>query len=370
MDNLVGDFKNWLKNEQQLSTSTIDVYLASIRDFFEYHKNILDKSFNRLEEGDVTKYWVDLNLKDYPASTIKARISGLKKFNQFLIDKEYQDDFVVELDYPNSENQNEEDSLTTLDILNFITTVKTEGNKRDLAIVMLKMKTDIAIPEIIDLKLEDYVDGEKLIIHNPGTEEKSIFINEEVQEILSEYAKERKGYTYSNSNYFFISNKSEQLQRRQIFNLFKKYSELANLATHVTPKKLEKFKDFNWKEEIVVLRDFSFTIQNGEAVVYIDSEFITNDFNKDSFIKFIIKAKYKDLIKEFFFIVGKPEIIIKFLNNEDIFSAKGWLFTHTINQTKITKFIKESLQKETTVTSIFTKLDSLSMEEDSFKSVK
>jgi integrase/recombinase XerD len=367
MDNLVADFKDWLKINQKLSSTTIDVYLASIRDFLQYYQQMYDDKFTHLEEGIVTMYRVYLDLKEFPASTIKARISGLKKFNQFLVDKEFQIDYVVKLDYPNIEKTNEKNNLTSLDIKNFLSSIKAEGNKRDLAIVMLKLKTDITISEIMNLKIEDYIDGEKLIIQK---NKNFICIDEDTKEKLDEYLQERKSFSYSTSNYLFVSNKSEQLQRRQIFNLFKKYSEIAGLSTPVTPKKLENFKDINWKDELTVLSDFSFCTENEEGTVSINFELITNDFNKDSFVKAVVKVKCKDTIKKFFLIFGKPGIMEKFINEEEIFLTKGWLLTHSLNQLKITKFIKNLIENENTVASINIKLENISMEEATFKSVK
>lgn len=92
---IIEEFKKWLINEQKIASSTSAVYLVSVRNFLKYYHEFYKDDFVRLETDMVNGYSLKMAINNIPAATINTRITGLKKFNQFLVTKGYQKDIVI-----------------------------------------------------------------------------------------------------------------------------------------------------------------------------------------------------------------------------------------------------------------------------------
>ncbi|QOY34719.1 tyrosine-type recombinase/integrase [Anaerobacillus isosaccharinicus] len=371
MEVLVIDFKKWLEEKQKLSPSTVGVYLASIRSFFDYHKdNFTVEEFNGLEIELIQQYWFSLTFQNLPESLLKSRVYGLKKFNQYLIDKGLQESIVVDLDYKKISNITKVKSKKNpkeVDIYRFIDVVKKRGNIRDLAIIMIKLKTTLTVSEIVNIKMSDYKKTGVILIDEG---KKTINLDNETQLIISEYLEERENFNYSSSRYLFISNRSEKLNDKYIFILFRRYSLQANFSSRITPKKLEKLMvpriDNN-----DVFSSFCFTVEGKNEQIFFRVCFVTKNFYEDSFVKIRLYVSDNDNNEKIYqLVIAKPDIIDNFINGSgELFFAKGFLFTYFVSKEEIKKFII-NLYNEGDYRLLTKKLESISMDNSTYEAIE
>ena len=91
------------------------------------------------------------------------------------------------------------------------------NQKRDLLLFLLSINTGIKLTELLKLKVCDIKNKKELIIKETFTKIKKLFpLNEEIQELVKEYTKDRKS-----KEPLFISRFGKSIDRIQVFRNFK-----------------------------------------------------------------------------------------------------------------------------------------------------
>lgn len=338
--NIVDEFKEWLSKDKKLSSGTLGVYLVSVRNFLQYYeKHERDRAgeFKKLEKEVVNGYVLKMVYQEIPAATINSKMTGLKKFNRFLVEKGYQEEIVIERNHrveyePNSGEK--EDSLSSFDIEKFLAAVRMSHNKRDLALVFLIMKTNLTIPEIVDLRLSNY-QNRVLAFTSNNNETKNYHVDTELGAILEDYIHERKNKHYAESKYLFISNKSGKLDKRHIFHLFNAYSQQAMLFPPITPGRLSGFdavhvEQVNQKVEYKVDKE-----------IKMDITIALVNFH-ESMAKIEVIIDYKGNQRTFLFSVVKPGDFHLLLKGMKGFYPKGIFITPSFHKKDIKKIVLDS----------------------------
>jgi len=92
---MIDDFKKYLKKDKK-SLKTIQLYIKSIEEFMEWYLLKYTCNFKLLKRKDVIEFEEYLkNNKAYKSVTIKVKLSGIAKFNEFLIYSNIQNKMVV-----------------------------------------------------------------------------------------------------------------------------------------------------------------------------------------------------------------------------------------------------------------------------------
>ncbi|MFF5395858.1 tyrosine-type recombinase/integrase [Peribacillus butanolivorans] len=335
---LVNEFKNWLQNENNLSKSTIEGYLTYVRHFLNFYKEVENgKEFHQLEREMVEWYIRVQVLRFTPDATINSRIASLKKFNEFLLMKNYQDEIVITSDYRvNLGNTFEPKVVSSIDIEKFMNSIKKSGNKRDLAIATLIINTKMTVPDIVKLKVEDY-DGASIRI-NKRFEQDEYKVDEETKSVLNQYLEERKRFYTADSDILFISHKSRAMDDKSVFRLFRKYSQLAELPTPITPKKLSLF--YNNLDNFQSHIDYDFFIDED---IYLKIDFLTSNFEENLFENVKVSIWLNKMKNTFYFRIGKPDYVLKIVQkNGSGFIPKGWIFMHSLSKKDIKNALVEN----------------------------
>jgi integrase/recombinase XerD len=79
------------------ATKTIESYIGDIRAFLQWLESKRSSFTGNLERFHITSYRNNLVLEGYEVNTINRRINILQLFNQFLIDKKYLTDQIIDL---------------------------------------------------------------------------------------------------------------------------------------------------------------------------------------------------------------------------------------------------------------------------------
>jgi len=230
------NFKEYLIEDGK-AENTIKSYCRDVKNYADWLQDTFGDIFVKFYFPNVAEYksWL-LNSKKIKERSVNAKILGLKKYNQFLVDQGVQDDVVIDkrlmekfqVDLFNV------DQFDKKSVISFIQKILEAGDKRNYTIVMLMAYGGLRISEVLSLKL-DKIDLVKGIIYikGKGSKHRTVPMHDLIKEALKDYLATRDGYTYSSgSKYIFVSRKANQLDRSVVNKLFNKYS------TDITPHTL------------------------------------------------------------------------------------------------------------------------------------
>lgn len=229
--------------EEGKSENTIKSYLQSVAGFLKWFDESKDVEFKRLHRENVQEYISFLRtVKKAKPKTINTKLNALVKFNEFLLETKVQRDMVLtKKDYMKVQPQYASLAKVELkDVEKFRQLVLDSGNKRNYALVTLLAYAGLRISEALNLKMSDCnpVSWEITVRSGKGDKYRVVFMNDKVKSALQLWLKEQKEKGIE-SEYLFISNRNQPLNRTTINKLFKEYSE--HIGKEITPHDLRHF---------------------------------------------------------------------------------------------------------------------------------
>lgn len=231
----VDKFLFFLKVELNYSELTIKSYQLDLTDFFGYieSKKINYLTITNYDVRGYLKYLDSCNLKN---STISRRISTLRTFYNYLVDKNIVENNVfhnvknpkLEKKLPNYLNYNEmEELLESIDIST------TEGLEKRLLIEMF-YSTGCRVSEMINVKISDIDFTNKTIrIMGKGSKERIVYFGDYASKYLDNYLSKVKC-----DKYLFTNKKGEKLTINEVEQIVKDIMKHISIKTHVTPHTL------------------------------------------------------------------------------------------------------------------------------------
>ncbi|PEO58437.1 tyrosine-type recombinase/integrase [Bacillus wiedmannii] len=238
--NIVERFSFYLEQEGK-SINTIKGYTLDLKQYMRWFKESYDRDLTNLYRQNVLEYISFLrNIRMLNAKTINHKVSGLAKFNAFLIQEGIQEDQVIfKTDMMKVQTSYASPTkITDIEVKNFLQDVLENKNKRNYAIVILLAYTGLRISEALSIKMNDFnlQTGECIIRNGKGEKQRVVLLNSKVIHALRDYLLERKAYSVAQqSPYLFISKKREKLDRTVVNRIFRSYSEM------ITPHQLRHF---------------------------------------------------------------------------------------------------------------------------------
>jgi integrase/recombinase XerD len=233
--------------KQGKSKNTIASYLKSVELYLEWFHARYDKYAFLLFRENIDDYKDHLNTTGVKASTFNARMSGLKLWNEFLIEKGIQKEMVIQKkDKKRIQQQYASPAKHSEQEINqFIQSVLEGRSKRDYALVVLSAYTGLRISEALELKLDEiHLEAKELEVKDgKGNKARTVLLSDRVVRAINNYLNnERDQYRLAGvSPYLFLSNRSRKLSRITAFKLFKGYSQKAGINPPISPHDLRHF---------------------------------------------------------------------------------------------------------------------------------
>ena len=238
---LLEQFKEFMVREGK-SVNTRKSYELNVQGYIIWFTETYGADFQKLYRENVLEYKSYLsNIKRHKekslsAKTVNAKLSSLKLFNKFLIEKGIQDDEVVH----NSDSIKVQSSyanptdITKAGVENFRQRILESEDRRLYALVTLLAYGGLRISEALDIMLNDLsLESKELVVRSgKGEKQRIVYLNSKVLGALREYMKFR---TKPESEYLFTSRESSRVDRTVINRHFKKYS------SKITPHQLRHF---------------------------------------------------------------------------------------------------------------------------------
>lgn len=231
----VDNFLYFLKKELNYSDYTIKNYQLDLTDFFKYvdKSNIDFLSIENIHVRGYLKYLDTCNLKN---STISRRISALRTFYNYLLEK----GFVKSNIFLNVKNPKLEKKLPNYlnyteieELLASIDTRTDEGLERTLLIEMF-YSTGCRVGEMVNVKISDIDFSSKTIkVMGKGSKERIVYYGDYASKYLEDYLKnkDKKGYLFTNK-------RGEKLTIEEVEYIVRDIMKHISIKTHVTPHTL------------------------------------------------------------------------------------------------------------------------------------
>ena len=240
----VEDYLRYSQIERGLSDNTIFAYRQDLMDFLVFLKKEGLDSWPT-EAVDIDAFLAEQRDLNKATSSISRMISSLRKFYQWLVRQNIQKiNPMLEIDSPKKEHRLpvalSVDEVTKL--LDQPDVTKKLGI-RDRALLETLYATGIRVSELINLKFSDLHEELKLLkVLGKGSKERLIPISDvAISWIKSYQEKVRDPLLLKSGKYtdtIFLNNRGGALTRQAVWQIIKRYCQMAGIKKNVTPHTL------------------------------------------------------------------------------------------------------------------------------------
>jgi len=241
-ESYLNSFKTYLIVEQSLSQNSVDAYIRDLGKLITYVEGHIPGT----SPAEITQEHLHGFLRWIHDEKISARsqariISGIRSFYRFLLLEDIvKNDPTQLLDMPRI-GRKLPDTLSVNEINTMIDAVdlSSKEGERNRAILETLYGCGLRVTELINLKISDVYFNEGFVrVTGKGNKERLVPIGREALRQLGNYIhhvrilhKIRKG----SEDIIFLNNRGSKLSRVMVFNIIKKYAELAGIRKTISP---------------------------------------------------------------------------------------------------------------------------------------
>ena len=235
----IKNFIYYLEFEENKKHNTVISIRKDLNQFLIYlnEHDIID--FNKLDELLIKEYFTKLKTGEISASTFNRRLSSIKKFYKYLVDKglkEKGSEILIESE-KNDEKKIEYLSPEEINLVRATMQGENFNILRDRLMFELLYSSGMTVAELLSLgevnfnleKREIYILKNKL--------SKTMYFSETCKKFYIKFlnSKKEKFKEAYNPNIIFTNNSNERLTDRSVRRLINKYGEMANLNKEISP---------------------------------------------------------------------------------------------------------------------------------------
>ncbi|MBC6356137.1 site-specific tyrosine recombinase XerD [Lactobacillus helsingborgensis] len=247
MNNLaeqVEDYLRYSQIERGLSANTITSYRQDLTAFINFLKKEHLKTWPT-KALDIDAFLAQQRDLNKATSSISRLISSLRKFYQWLVRQNIQKiNPMLEIDSP--KKRRSLPVALTVDEINHLLEQPNTNKKlglRDRALLETLYATGIRVSELINLKFNDLHEELKLIkVFGKGSKERLIPISEVALSWIESYKEKVRDPLIlkvgQNCDFIFLNSRGTALTRQAVWQIIKKYCNMAGIQKNVTPHTL------------------------------------------------------------------------------------------------------------------------------------
>lgn len=240
MNELVAKFLDYLSYERNFSKYTVLNYHEDLDRFMEYINKKKIDNIKNIDYQVIREYLVYMHNKKLSKKTISRRISALRSFFKYLLNREYiTDNPMILISNPKLDKllpkflyKEELDKIENIPDLNTI-----EGI-RDKLIIELFYSTGIRVSELSNLKISDMDFKEKKInIVGKGNKERIVLFGDTCLELINLYINKSRPFILNDgdSPYLFVNKRRNRLSENSIRIIIKDILKKSGLNVKLTP---------------------------------------------------------------------------------------------------------------------------------------
>ena len=235
----IKNFIYYLEFEENKKHNTVISIRKDLNQFLIYlnEHDIID--FNKLDELLIKEYFTKLKTEEISASTFNRRLSSIKKFYKYLVDKglkEKGSEILIE----SEKNDEKKIEYLTPEEINLVRTTM-EGKSfnilRDRLMFELLYSSGMTVAELLSLGEVNFNLEKREIYILKNKISKTIYFSETCKKFYIKFlnSKKEKFKEDYNPNIIFTNNSNERLTDRSVRRLINKYAEMANLNKEISP---------------------------------------------------------------------------------------------------------------------------------------
>ena len=238
-DDILRNYKVYLKLEKSLSDNTVNAYLADIHKLYQFlaeeQIHPLDVTLENLETFSATLR--DLGIQ--PRS--QARIlSGIRSFYHYLILDDYLEADPSELLESPQVGLHLPEVLTIEEIDNLIESIdlSTKEGQRNRTILETLYSCGLRVSELCNLKISDlYLEEGFIKVEGKGNKQRLIPISPRAIRELQLYFIDRNQFSIKKDyeDYVFISKRGTNISRIMVFHIIKTLAEAIGMKKTISP---------------------------------------------------------------------------------------------------------------------------------------
>ena len=240
----VEDYLRYSQIERGLSDNTIFAYRQDLMDFLAFLKKEGLDSWPT-KAVDIDAFLAEQRDLNKATSSISRMISSLRKFYQWLVRQNIQKiNPMLEIDSPKKEHRLPV-ALSVVEVTKLLDQpdVTKKLGIRDRALLETLYATGIRVSELINLKFSDLHEELKLLkVLGKGSKERLIPISDvAISWIKSYQEKVRDPLLLKSGKYtdtIFLNNRGGALTRQAVWQIIKRYCQMAGIKKNVTPHTL------------------------------------------------------------------------------------------------------------------------------------
>jgi len=242
----ISDYISHLEHVMRLSHNTIKAYSSDLRQFMDFlYEYDPDMSVEEIDRKTILYFIAHLRDRSIGSSSLRRKISALKRFHDFLRKREYVDGFIFNAITKPKVPATLPKFITSVEgikrLLSAVDKYKTVNNdevdnalkSRDRCIIQLLYGLGLRSMELVALNLED-IDDER-IVHirkGKGNKERLIPLGNKTQYYLNDYLKYRSLLLISGKSHnpaLLLTVRGGRISTRRIRQLIKQYVVLAGM---------------------------------------------------------------------------------------------------------------------------------------------
>lgn len=235
----IKNFIYYLEFEENKKHNTVISIRKDLNQFLIYlnERDIID--FDKLDELLIKEYFTKLKTEEISASTFNRRLSSIKKFYKYLVDKglkEKGSEILIE----SEKNDEKKIEYLTPEEVNLVRTTM-EGESfnilRDRLMFELLYSSGMTVAELLSLSEVNFNLEKREIYILKNKFSKTMYFSETCKGFYIKFlnSKKEKFKENYNPNIIFTNNSNERLTDRSVRRLINKYGEMANLNKEISP---------------------------------------------------------------------------------------------------------------------------------------
>ncbi len=241
-ENILNEYKFYLKLERNLSENTVMAYLEDISKLHIFLRQ-QDKhnNFENISSTELHEFLFEIAKSGLNEKSQARIISGLKSFFKYLIIEEIIEKDPTELlDAPKfSRKLPDVLSIEEIDKIIKSIDVSTDLGHRNRAILEVLYGCGLRVSECSELKISNiYVNEEFIKVIGKGDKQRLVPIGALALSEINNYYKSFRNHIIpkkGNSDYLFLNRRGSKLSRVMIFNIVKTACELARIEKNISP---------------------------------------------------------------------------------------------------------------------------------------
>lgn len=244
MQDLIGDFINYLAVERGLASNTLESYGRDLRQYYEYlqTKGKLT-SLREASRANVISYLLQMEKVGKSPATIARRLAALKSFYQFLVRESLVErDPTANLESPKLDRKPPK-VLSVREVETLLRQPKTGtvNGLRDKAMLEVLYATGIRVSELVSLAVPD-VNLELRYVRclGKGSKERLVPLGTIACQAVTEYLARGRPKIVKDpgERSLFVNHHGRRMTRQGFWKIIKKYASEAGIKKSITPHTL------------------------------------------------------------------------------------------------------------------------------------